>query len=101
MTDENLVSERNHPSIFIGGTQRIYRIGNWGISAINGRGAHPFSCGNWAWECAVIHFNSKDNYDFELRYDTPLTDNVEVFSTVDETNKFLEKAFKWMNKVKK
>jgi len=53
-----------------GGYQHIYRFDNdFGASVIN----HSFSYGT---ELAVVKFNSKDNFDFEIKYNTPITDDV-------------------------
>lgn len=56
-------------SILDGG-QAIFRFDNgYGASVIS----HGYSSGV---ELAVIKFNSDDNDDFDLVYDTPVTDNV-------------------------
>ena len=57
------------------GTQKIYRFKNgYGASVI----MHPFSYGGKSglWELAVIKFDSNDNFDFEINYDTEITDDV-------------------------
>lgn len=82
LTDENLVSERPH----LDGVQRRYQLGDWSLSLINGPMAHFYP---FAWEAAVF------GPDGHLSYSTPLTSDVEVFSTDDEANAFIEKAFAW------
>jgi hypothetical protein len=72
----------------IGGEQRIYRWGDYGLSLINSPMAHSYP---FAWEAAVIKFEG-DGDKFSLNYETPLSDDVEVFSTVKETNEFIAKA---------
>lgn len=53
-----------------GGSQKIYRFENgYGASVVD----HNHSYGT---ELAVVHFNSEDHLDFDLIYDTPITDNV-------------------------
>ena len=53
-----------------GGTQQIYRFDNgYGASVIN-------STISYGTEMAVIKFRSKDNADYVLVYDTPITDDV-------------------------
>lgn len=53
-----------------GGTQNIYRFPNgYGASIVN----HSFSYGT---ELAVIKFNSANDEDFNIVYDTPITDDV-------------------------
>lgn len=53
-----------------GGSQTVYRFHNgYGASVVN----HSFSYGT---ELAVIKFNSVDNDDFSITYDTPITSDV-------------------------
>lgn len=95
LTDKNLILERPHPSGF-GGVQRIYRFNNGnGLSLVNSSMLHSYP---FAWEAAVIS-GVKENGDFkDLNYDTELTSDVEVFSSDDEANAFIEKAEKLFNK---
>ena len=52
------------------GAQAIFRFDNgYGASVIS----HGYSYGT---ELAVIKFNSEDNDDWDIVYDTPVTDNV-------------------------
>jgi len=82
ITDKNLTSEKPH----LDGVQRIYDLANgYKLSLINSPIVHAYP---FAWEAAVL----KDN---ELRYDTPLTEDVEVFDTDEEANAFIEKAIAW------
>lgn len=58
-----------------GGVQHIFKSENgFGASIVQ----HSFSYGkdNGKWELAVIKFNSEDDYDFTIRYDTVITDDV-------------------------
>lgn len=93
ITDENLIVERPHKSEYIGGVQRIYRLANgYGLSAVNGARlrSYPF-----AWEIAVVT-NVRDDGDFsDLSYETPLTEDVEVFMTADAANEFIARAIQW------
>ena len=62
-------------SIGLGGLQLILRFDNgYGASLI----CNEISYGNEDdfWELAVIHFKSTDPGDYELVYDTPITDDV-------------------------
>jgi hypothetical protein len=89
ITDRNLHSARLNPSL--GGDQRFYDLGNgYGLSVINSPKAHfnPF-----AWEIAVIKLI--DGKVDRIAYDTPLTNDVEVFYTDDEANTFIERAIAW------
>jgi len=82
--NDGLIEER---SGLVGGTQRIYRFGEYGLSLVNSPALHSFP---FAWEAAVIHFDEKD--DWELTYDTELTYDVKVFGSDKETNEFITKA---------
>lgn len=89
ITDKNLETERPHSGApYIDGVQRIYRLANgYRLSLINGQRlrAYPF-----AWEGAVIYPEHADPGG--LAYDTPLTEDVEVFDTDDEANAWIERA---------
>ena len=76
-----LVEER----VLNGGSQKIYRFDNgYGASVIE-------SYMSYGTELAVLHFNSEDNYDFTLVYDTPITDDVLGHLTEEELEETLEK----------
>lgn len=92
LTDEYLLIERPHKISFVGGVQRIYRFpSGFGLSAVNGQVLHAYP---FAWEIAVLK-GVKDDGKFEgLTYDTPLTNDVEVFSTDREANEFIHRAAK-------
>lgn len=84
LTDENLISERSH----LGGVQRRYKLGEYGLSLVNSPMLHAYP---FAWEAAVFGPNG------ELDYSTPLTSDVEVFGTEEEASAFIEKAFAWFS----
>lgn len=87
LTDEHLLIERPND---IGAVQRIYRFpSGYGLSAINAAMAHSYP---FAWEIAVIKGVKENGRHDGLCYDTALTDDVEVFDTVDEANEFIERA---------
>lgn len=88
LTDQNLVTERDH----IGGVQRVYRDGRYGLSLVNGAMLHSYP---FAWEAAVLDFGSPDAEKSNLTYDAPLTNDVEVFDTDEEADAFIAKAFEW------
>lgn len=91
LTDKNLVNERAHLS----GTQRVYRVGRYGLSLVNSPMLHSYE---FEWEAAVLDFGDSDsNEKFKLTYDTPLTDDVEVFMSDDEATSFIDKAFAWFD----
>jgi hypothetical protein len=89
LTNEHLVEEKSNS---IGGVQRVYRVGNWGLSLINSPMAHSFP---FAWEAAVTKYDEEGG--FGLTYATPLTSDVEVFYTEQEAEDFLARAFAWFN----
>lgn len=93
ITDKNLSIERAHVND-IGGVQRLYSLPNgYGLSLVNSPVLHSY---RFAWEAAVLKgFNPNKNTWDHLTYDTPLTENVEVFSTDEEANAFIEKAIAW------
>lgn len=58
-----------------GGTQRLYRFeNNFGASVV----CHSFSYGNEQdlWELAVIEYAGASNDEFDLNYDTDITNDV-------------------------
>ncbi|CAB4156415.1 hypothetical protein UFOVP1064_12 [uncultured Caudovirales phage] len=84
LTDLCLRDERPH---FCEGTQRTYTLPNgYELSLINFPNAHVFP---FAWEGAVINPHGK------LDYDTPLTNDVEVFRTEEQTNEWIIRAILW------
>lgn len=88
LTDKNLIDTRSH----LGGTQRIYRNGRYGLSLINAPMLHSYP---FAWEAGVFDYGSADGKNGRLTYDTPLTNDVEVFDSEAETQDFIDKAFVW------
>lgn len=89
LTNENLVSERKH---FGGGVQKIYRFANgFGLSVVNSPILHSYP---FAWEIAVVKNLTEDGNSFDLTYDTPLTNDVEVFMDSATANDFIEHAAK-------
>lgn len=102
LTDLNLFSEHEHEhnlNFFktksFSGVQRIYRFNNnYGLSLVNFPTLHTFP---FAWEAAVIRFYSSNSDEFEIVYDTELTDDVEVFDTDEEANAFIERAAQLFN----
>jgi hypothetical protein len=84
LTDLCLRDERPH---FGDGVQRTYTLPNgYELSLINFPNAHIFP---YAWEGAVINPRGK------LDYDTPLTNDVEVFRTEEQTNAWIIRAIEW------
>lgn len=89
LTDNFLVKERSHPS-GLGGVQRVYRFPTgFGLSAIDSPRMHHYP---FAWEIAVLKDVSVDGAKHTITYDTPLTDDVEVFDTDEAANEFIHRA---------
>jgi hypothetical protein len=88
LTDKNLITERSH----LGGVQRLYRAGRYGLSLVNGAMLHSYP---FAWEAAVMDYGTPDGTASHLTYATPLTDDVEVFHSDEEADEFIAKAFEW------
>ncbi len=85
LTDKHLMKEEASE---LGGVQRLYKFpSGYGLSAVNSHILHSYP---FAWEIAVIKFAS--DTDWSLDYTTPLTSDVEVFSTDEEANAFIDKA---------
>ena len=82
------VLERLHPAS-LGGRQRLYRWGHYGVSLISGPAFHAYP---YAWEAAVIRFQSEDLTPYDLVYTTVLTEDVEVFESDDAADAFLDRA---------
>lgn len=84
LTNRKLDTERANT---IGGTQRLYKSGDWGLSLINSPMAHSYP---FAWEGAVM-------YKGELCYTTELTNDVEVFQTDEEANVWINRALDYFD----
>lgn len=71
-----------------GGIQKIYKFDNgYGASVI--KNAFSYGWGDDLWELAVIKF--KGAFDWEIVYDTEITDDVVVYLTEDEVQEILKK----------
>jgi hypothetical protein len=81
----------------LGGTQILYRVGDYGLSVLDSPILHSYP---FAWEIAVIRFRSEDSKkDFDLLYDTPLTDDVKVFFNDEDASDFINRAFDFFREV--
>ena len=78
-----------------GGVQRLYRFRNgFGASVIRHRGSYGWICGEW--ELAVVKWvpdespdNTWEGWDIQLRYDTPITENVRGWLNEAEADQLL------------
>ena len=84
--NEYLVESHEHA----GGIRGVYRFpNNYGASVVAGglvtahRGEHYI-------EMAVLYFPSEDNEEFELSYDTPITDDVVILKDEESLIRTLE-----------
>lgn len=71
------------------GIQKLYRFpNNYGASVVQ----HQYSYGGpqGLWELAVILFNSENNNDWALNYETPVTDDVIGHCTEEQINSLLD-----------
>jgi len=79
--DKFKIIDREHPS-GLGGFQKIYRFSNnFGASIIRFGKMNGFFDGSYTndeteVELAVIKFNGKEEEDWKINYDTPLTNDV-------------------------
>jgi len=89
ITNDHLLLERPHP-LKDGSVQRVYRFADdYGLSVVNSPMLHSYP---FAWEAAVLEgVDDKGNFK-GLTYDTPLTNDVEVFMSDDEANEFISRA---------
>jgi len=82
------IIERIHPA-GLGGVQKIYRFDNgYGASVVQ----TPFSYGgsDGLWEIAVLMFNAPSKDDYELTYDTPITNDVLGYLTQNQVSETLQ-----------
>lgn len=89
MIQNNLVLTRTEPD-GQGGTQLIYRVENYGISATS-RPQEELS--RIHWEVDVIKFNAGETMSFEVCHSTKLADKTLKLYSDSALNEFLEQAF--------
>ena len=68
---------------------------NYGASVVGGIGVYGDA--ERPWELAVIHFPEEDNNEYDLVYDTPITDDVVGYLTAEDVTELLSKI-KSLNK---
>ena len=69
------------------GRQVIYRFPNgYGASVVNGRILHGFP---FYVELAVVKYSNKDDNKFELTYETPITNDIELPDNDEELKDML------------
>jgi hypothetical protein len=73
------------------GMQIVFRFdNNYGLSVVS----HSFSYGNKQekFEIAIIKFNSEDDDDWNITYDTPITDDVLGYQSKGDTLDVIRKT---------
>jgi len=73
------------------GMQIVFRFdNNYGLSVVS----HSFSYGNKQekFEIAIIKFNSEDDDDWNIMYDTPITDDVLGYQSKGDTLDVIRKT---------
>jgi hypothetical protein len=73
-----------------GAIQKLYRFPNgYGASVV--KGEHTYGGDEGLWELAVISFVGEDNHNYELKYDTGITEDVEGSLTDGDVEALLTK----------
>ena len=79
------------------GRQVMYRFPNgYGASVVNGRILHSFP---FYVELAVVKYKNKDDNKFELTYDTPITNDIELPDNDEELKDMLLRIKALINKL--
>lgn len=72
------------------GMQAVFRFPNgYGASVV--QGPHSYGGTVGLFELGVVEFNGKGKEDFNLTYDTPVTDDVEGHLTANDVECFLDR----------
>ena len=95
LIQDNLFLTRSNPS-GNGGTQFLYRLKDYGLSAISGPQEEIAMI---HWEVEVIKFMSPETADFEVCHTTELVDKTLKFYSDKSLNEFLQKAFQYFGEL--
>ena len=95
LIQDNLVLTRADPS-GMGGTQLIYRVKNYGLSAVN---RPQEEIAQIHWEVEVIKFKDDSISSFEACHTTELADKTLKFYTDKSLNEFIEKSFQYFEEL--
>ncbi len=95
LTQKHLALTRAEPH-GNGGLQFLYRINNYGISAVS---LPREEVSQIYWEVDVIVYDDDKTFRYQLCKDTELADKTLVFHNDKSLNEFLEKAFIWFQEV--
>ena len=95
LIQDNLFLRRANPT-GNGGTQFLYRIKNYGLSAISGP-QEEISMIHW--EVEIIKFTKPNTANFEVCHSTELADKTLKFYSDKSLNEFLKKAFLYFDEL--
>ena len=95
LIQDNLSLTRSNPS-GNGGTQFLYRVKDYGLSALSGP-QEEISMIHW--EVEVIKFTNPDTAEFEICHSTELADKTLKFYTDKSLNEFLLKSFQYFEEL--
>jgi hypothetical protein len=95
LIQDKLFLTRSNPS-GNGGTQFLYRVKNYGLSAISGP-QEEISMIHW--EVEVIKFTNSETADFEVCHTTELANKTLKFYSDKSLNEFLQKAFQYFEEL--
>ena len=100
LPEKYLLMVREHPNSYVGGVQRLYRLGSFGLSFVDGPNLHSFP---FRWEVICLHWEKGANdLDFECthgKFEDPLNDDITVFGNGADANEWLQDVgFPWMER---
>ena len=95
LIQDNLVLTRSDPS-GMGGTQLIYRVKNYGLSAVN---RPQEEIAQIHWEVEVIKFKDDSISSYEICHTTELANKTLKFYTDKSLNEFIEKSFQYFEEL--
>jgi hypothetical protein len=95
LIQDNLLLTRNNPS-GQGGTQFIYRVNDYGLSALSSPQEEISSI---HWEVEIIKYTSAKTVNFEICHSTELANKTLKFYTDKSLNEFIQKAFQYFEEL--
>ena len=95
LIQDNLFLTRSNPS-GQGGTQFLYRIKNYGITALS---TPQEEISMIHWEVEVVKFNSSKSSEHKVCHTTELANKTLKFYTDKSLNEFLQKAFQYFEEL--
>ena len=95
LVQDNLVLTRSDPS-GMGGTQLIYRLKNYGLTAVN---RPQEEIAQIHWEVEVIKFKDDSISSYEVCHTTELANKTLKFYTDKSLNEFIEKSFQYFEEL--